>query len=79
MNDRAVYVNPSPSLGTIIHSVFHNLFSSKKIKLLMTKYNPEQMNILVDFMKQGLKVKVNKVYTFQNVIQAYQESEKEVQ
>lgn len=76
MNSQAIYVNPSPSLGTIIHSVFHNLFSSKKIKLLMTKYNPEQMNILVDFMKQGLKIKVNKVYSFQNVIQAYQDSEK---
>ncbi len=76
MNTQAIYVNPSPSLGTIIHSIFHNLFSSQKIKLLMTKYNPEQMNILVDFMKQGLKIKVNKVYSFQNVIQAYQESEK---
>lgn len=76
MNERAIYINPSPTLGTIIHSVLHNMFSNKKIKLLMTKYNAEQLNIVIGLLKQGLKIKINKVYSFKDAIQAFQDSEK---
>ncbi|WGL60964.1 NAD(P)-dependent alcohol dehydrogenase [Pigmentibacter sp. JX0631] len=75
MQDKSVFINPSPDLGSIIFSIFHNLFSGKKIKLLMTKYSQEKLNLLIDLMNKNLKIKVNKIYPFSEVIKAYQETE----
>ncbi|MGY3802671.1 NAD(P)-dependent alcohol dehydrogenase [Pigmentibacter ruber] len=75
MQDKSVFINPSPDLGSIIFSIFNNLISGKKIKLLMTKYSQEKLILLTELMNKNLKIKINKIYPFSDAIKAYQETE----
>lgn len=76
LQDKSVFINPSPDLGSIIFSIFNNLISGKKIKLLMTKYSQEKLILLTELMNKNLKIKINKTYPFSEVIKAYQDTEK---
>lgn len=76
MNPNSTFIDPIASPQAILKSFFINLFKSKKYKILLTKYNKPIHNELVTLLKEGLKVKIINVYTFENAIKAYTETEK---
>jgi NADPH:quinone reductase-like Zn-dependent oxidoreductase len=76
MNNNSVFIDPIVTPQAIFKSFFINLFRSKKYKVLLTKYNNPILNEIVMLVNDGLKIKINKVYSFNNAIAAYAETEK---
>ena len=76
MKSPAIFVNTAPALKAIVGSFLHNLFSSKKHKILFLKSSREQLNELAELAKGGLDIMVNKSYPLSDVKEAYKEISK---
>ncbi|MBX9839839.1 NAD(P)-dependent alcohol dehydrogenase [Silvanigrella sp.] len=75
MNLSSIYIDPNATPQVMLKSFFINLISSKKCKVLLTKFSKEFLNELTTYLSNGLKVKIFKTYTFENSIIAYKETE----
>jgi NADPH:quinone reductase-like Zn-dependent oxidoreductase len=74
LKPRATFVNTLPSPQGLIRSFFHNLFSSRKRKILILKPTAAGLNTLATLAQDGLQIPVEQVYPLANVRQAYQET-----
>jgi NADPH:quinone reductase-like Zn-dependent oxidoreductase len=74
LKPRATFVNTLPSPQSLVLSFFHNLFSSRKRKILILKPTAAGLNTLASFAQDGLQIPVEQVYDLANVRQAYQET-----
>jgi len=74
MKNKAVFVTTLPSPLTLIGSFFNNLFSSKKLKVLIVKPSTEGLATLKELAEKGLTIVLDKTYHFDQVKNAYRES-----
>jgi NADPH:quinone reductase-like Zn-dependent oxidoreductase len=74
LKSRATFINTLPSPQGLIVSFLHNLFSSRKRKILILKPTPAGLNTLAVLAQDGLQMPVEKVYDLANIRQAYQET-----
>jgi NADPH:quinone reductase-like Zn-dependent oxidoreductase len=76
MHTKAVFINPVPVPFDIILNPIRNLFRNKKHISLLSKLSAENMNVLLDAIKGGLQIKVNKSFSFEQSRAAYDYAEK---
>jgi NADPH:quinone reductase-like Zn-dependent oxidoreductase len=76
MKSKATFVSTLPSPVALMYSFFNNLFSSRKMKILILKPNLSRLNTLSDLTRSGLEIFIDKVYAVTNVREAYSESSK---
>jgi NADPH:quinone reductase-like Zn-dependent oxidoreductase len=74
LKPRATFVSTLPSPQGLLLSFFHNLFSSKKSRILILKPTAAGLSTLATLAQNGLQIPVEKVYALANVRQAYQET-----
>ncbi|GAB3949776.1 NAD(P)-dependent alcohol dehydrogenase [Spirosoma harenae] len=74
MKHRAVFVNTLPSPLTLLYSFINNLFSGKKLKILILKPTVEGLNTLTKLAETNLQIVLDKTYSIANVREAYQEA-----
>jgi NADPH:quinone reductase-like Zn-dependent oxidoreductase len=74
LKPRATFANTLPSPQSLVLSFFHNLFSSRKRKILILKPTAAGLNTLASFAQDGLQIPVEQVYDLANIRQAYQET-----
>jgi NADPH:quinone reductase-like Zn-dependent oxidoreductase len=73
MKPKSVFLNPIPQPIDLLTSPIKNLFTGKKNIPLLTA--PSQKNIDL-LLKKDLEIEVNKVFPFEQTIEAYQYAEK---
>ncbi|ACU61796.1 NAD(P)-dependent alcohol dehydrogenase [Chitinophaga pinensis] len=76
MKKKATFVTTLPSPLVLLQSVFNNLFSGKKLKVLILKPTAEKLNILSELAKKDLKIVLDKTYSFNEIRSAYKEAGK---
>jgi NADPH:quinone reductase-like Zn-dependent oxidoreductase len=77
LKNNGIFLNPTPTLPQIIGSLFGNLVSSKKHKVVLGAPNKEYLNRLADFAKQpNFQIPINKIFSFSDYKQAYDYAEK---
>jgi NADPH:quinone reductase-like Zn-dependent oxidoreductase len=74
LKPRATFINTLPSPQGLVRSFLHNLFSSRKRRILILKPTAAGLNTLVTLAQDGLQIPVEQVYTLANVRQAYQQT-----
>jgi len=74
LKPKATFVNTLPSPQSLVLSFFHNLFSSRKRKILILKPSAAGLTTIASFAQDGLQIPVEQVYDLANVRQAYQET-----
>jgi NADPH:quinone reductase-like Zn-dependent oxidoreductase len=74
MKDKAVFVTTLPSPLTLIGSFFNNLFSGKKLKVLIVKPTVEGFETLKKLADEDLRIVLDKTYALDQVKTAYKES-----
>ncbi|MVM28486.1 zinc-binding dehydrogenase [Spirosoma sp. HMF4905] len=74
MKKRSVFITTLPSPLTLIYSFINNLFSGKKLKVLILKSTAEGLNTLTKLAEAGLQIVLDKTYLVTNVREAYQEA-----
>jgi NADPH:quinone reductase-like Zn-dependent oxidoreductase len=74
LKPRATYVNTLPSPQSLVLSFLHNIFSSRKRKILILKLTAAGLNTLATLAQNGLQIPVEQVYDLANVRRAYQEA-----
>jgi NADPH:quinone reductase-like Zn-dependent oxidoreductase len=73
MKPSSTYVNTIPGPQQIIGSFFHNLFSKKKYKVLLSKPSVAYLETLANYVNDGLEVVIGKTYTMEAFKEAYTE------
>jgi NADPH:quinone reductase-like Zn-dependent oxidoreductase len=76
LKKNATFVTTLPSPLVLLQSVFNNLFSGKKLKVLILKPTSEKLHTLSALAKQDLKIVLDKTYAFNEIRHAYQEASK---
>lgn len=76
MKPKALFINPTPKPIEIPTSLFKNLFTGKKHRVVLSAPSKENMGLLLDAIRNGLQVEVNKVFPFEAFKEAYQYAEK---
>lgn len=74
LKPQATFITTRPSPQGLILSFLHNLFSSKKRRVLILKPTAAGLNTLAALAQDGLQVPVEKAYALANIRQAYQET-----
>lgn len=77
MNPKATYITAIPELPVFIHSFFNNLFSKKKYKFIIMKTNSQDLNLLADYVVNGMDVHISNTYHFTEYKKAYEKISKE--
>ncbi|SFM86878.1 NADPH:quinone reductase [Chitinophaga sp. YR627] len=76
MKKKATFITTLPSPLVLLQSVVNNLFSGKKLKVLILKPTSEKLHTLSALAKQDLKIVLDKTYAFNEIRNAYQEASK---
>jgi NADPH:quinone reductase-like Zn-dependent oxidoreductase len=76
LNHKGVFANANPKPVDMVVGVIHNIFSSKKRRILTMKYNPSQMEEICSHIKNGMKVIVGTKFNFNDFREAYVETKK---
>ena len=76
MKSKALFLNPTPKPIEIPVSLFKNLFTAKKHIVILSSPATKYTTILLDALKNGLEIEVNKVFPFSLYKEAYQYAEK---
>jgi NADPH:quinone reductase-like Zn-dependent oxidoreductase len=76
MKSRSLFLNPTPRPIEIPASIFKNLFTGKKHIIVLSKPSAERMNVLLNAIANGLQIEVNKVFPFDQSVEAYRYAEK---
>ena len=74
LKPRATFVHTLPSPQGLVLSFFHNIFSSRKRRILILKPTAAGLNTLASLAQDGLQIPVEQVYDLANVRQAYRET-----
>lgn len=74
LKPRATFVSTLPSPQGLILVFLHNLFSSRKRRILILKPTATGLNALAALAQDGLQIPVEQVYALAKVRQAYQET-----
>lgn len=74
LKPRATFSTMLPSPQGLVRSFLHNLFSSRKRRILILKPTAASLNTLAALAQDGLQIPVERVYDLANVRQAYQET-----
>jgi NADPH:quinone reductase-like Zn-dependent oxidoreductase len=74
LKPRATFINTLPSPQGLVLSFFHNLFASRKRKILILKPTAAGLQTLAALAQDGLQIPVEQVYALANIQQAYQET-----
>ncbi len=77
MNRKATYITALPTLAVFINSFFNNLFSKKKYKFIMMKSNSQDLNLLADYVVEGMDIHISKTYPLTAYKEAYEKFIKE--
>lgn len=72
----ALFLNPTPKPIEIPVSIFKNLFTSKKHIVILSSPSTKQTDVLLNAVKNGLDIEINKVFPFAQYKEAYQYAEK---
>ena len=72
----STYVNTIPGPQQIIGSFFHNLFSKKKYKVLLSKPSTAYLETLSNYVSNGMEVVIGKTYKMEAFREAYTEMPK---
>lgn len=75
MKSRSLFLNPTPKPIEIPVSLFTNLFTAKKHIVVLSSPSTKHTNALLDALKNGLEIEVNKVFPFSEFKEAYQYAE----
>lgn len=76
LKQKAVFANANPNPVDMAAGAIHNIFSSKKRRILTMKYNASQMEEVCHSVKNGMKVVIGKRFNFDDFRQAYIETKK---
>nr|WP_255502222.1 zinc-binding dehydrogenase [Olivibacter sp. XZL3] len=71
-----MFLNPTPKPIEIPISLFKNLFTGKKHVVILSQPLSRNIEMLLNAVNSGLKIKVNKVFPFTQSIEAYRFAEK---
>lgn len=74
LKPRATFVSTQPTPQGLVLSFLHNLFASKKRKILILKPTMAGLTTLATLAQDGLQIPVEQVYDLANVRRAYQET-----
>lgn len=75
MKPKSLFLNPTPKPIEIPLSFFKNLFTAQKHIVLLSSPSTEYTDLLLDAVKNGLEIDVNKVFPFAQYKEAYQYAE----
>jgi NADPH:quinone reductase-like Zn-dependent oxidoreductase len=75
MKSRSLFLIPTPKPIEIPISFFKNLFTTKKHLVVLASPSTKYTDILLDAIKNGLEIEVNKVFAFGDYKEAYQYAE----
>jgi D-arabinose 1-dehydrogenase-like Zn-dependent alcohol dehydrogenase len=74
LKPRATFIHTLPSPQGLVLSFLHNIFSSRKRRILILKPTAAGLHALATLAQDGLQIPVEQVYDLANVRQAYQET-----
>jgi NADPH:quinone reductase-like Zn-dependent oxidoreductase len=75
MKSKAIFLNPTPKPVEIPLSLFKNLFTAKKHLVILSSPSNKYTDVLLNAVKNGLQIEVNKVFPFAEYNEAYQYAE----
>lgn len=75
MKPKALFLNPIPKPIEIPTALLKNLFTSKKHIVILSSPSTKYTDVLLNAMKNGLQIEVNKVFPFAQYKEAYQFAE----
>jgi NADPH:quinone reductase-like Zn-dependent oxidoreductase len=75
MKPKALFLNPTPKPIEIPTSLLKNLFTSKKHIIVLSNPSAKYTDILLNAVKSGLQIEINKVFPFSQYKEAYQYAE----
>jgi NADPH:quinone reductase-like Zn-dependent oxidoreductase len=75
MKSKALFLNPTPKPIEIPVSLFRNLFTGKKHIVILSSPATKYTAVLMDALKNGLEIEINKVFPFDAYKEAYQYAE----
>ena len=76
MKDKSIFIDPIALPTKMIAAFFYNIFSSKKHKILFTKYTKNDLQYLTKMIEAGMKIEVSKTYKISDFKTAFSELEK---
>ncbi len=76
MKSKALFLNPTPKPIEIPASIFKNIFRSQKHLVILSSPSTKYTNVLLNALKNGLEIEVNKVFPFSQYKDAYQYAER---
>ncbi|MBW8684781.1 NAD(P)-dependent alcohol dehydrogenase [Chitinophaga rhizophila] len=76
MKKQATFVTTLASPLILLKSIFNNLLSGKKLKVLILKPGIEKLERVSELAKNGMSIVVNKTYGLDQVRKAYEETSK---
>jgi NADPH:quinone reductase-like Zn-dependent oxidoreductase len=74
MKGNGIFITTLPSPQMLIYSFFNNLFSGKKLKILILKPSLEGFETLRNLAEKDLQIVLDKTYSLSQVRDAYQDS-----
>ncbi|MFD1875745.1 NAD(P)-dependent alcohol dehydrogenase [Hymenobacter bucti] len=74
MKSRAVFITTLAAPVTLVRSFFNNLFSSRKLKVLIVKPSAEGLQTLAKLAEKDLQIVLAKTYSINQVREAYRET-----
>jgi NADPH:quinone reductase-like Zn-dependent oxidoreductase len=74
MKGNGIFITTLPSPQMLIYSFFNNLFSGKKLKILILKPSLEGFETLGNLAEKDLQIVLDKTYSLSQVRDAYQDS-----
>lgn len=76
MKAKSLFLNPVPQPIDIPISLIKNLFRGKKHVVILSSPSSKIMDVLLSAIDNGLQIEVNKVFPFEQAVEAYQYAEK---
>ena len=76
MKAKSLFLNPVPQPIDIPVSLIKNLFRGKKHVVVLSSPSSKIMDVLLSAIDNGLQVEMNKVFSFDQSVEAYQYAEK---
>lgn len=76
MKPKSLFLNPTPQPIEIPLSLLKNIFTAKKHVVVLSSPGTNYTDVLLNAVKKGLDIEVNKVFSFEQYKEAYQYAEK---
>lgn len=77
MNPKATYITAIAELPVFINSFLNNLISKKKYKFILMKPNVQDLNLLADYVVNGMNVHISNTYPLTAYKEVYEKISKE--